>query len=219
MLEELNGKLIDGLKFCSKVYSIFEKLRLTEDGSETIPLREMSSGKQIIEELLPICRYIQTYYRVGRYISVKWIKGNQPYDAKVVQKGDYIELGYYPKNAFLEVTSAMHKNEHWTWELSPTFAPEGIKKNKDGARVCEPVTFTNFEHVNNFIPIVVNCIEKKAKKDYPENTSLIVQCFLNSLYHNDEWEYLIHKVREQIKHHPFKEILIYNGLDQKTATI
>lgn len=211
--------MIDGLEFCSKVYSIFEKLRLKEDGSETISLREVSSGKLIIEELLPICRYIQTYYRTGRYISVKWIKGYQTYDAEVVQKGDYIELGYYPENAFLEVTSAMHENEHWTWKLSPAFAPEGIKKNKDKTRVCEPVTFANLEHVNNFIPILVNCIEEKAKKNYPENTSLVVQCFLNSLYHNDEWEYLIHKVQEQMKHHPFKEILIYNGLDQKTATI
>lgn len=219
MLEDLDRKMIDGLEFCSKVYSIFEKLRLKEDGSETISLREVPLGKLMIEELLPICRYVQTYYRAGRYISVKWIHGSQPYDAELLQKGDYVEHGYYPENAFLEITSAMHKNEHWMWKLSPTFAPEGVKRKKDGTRVCEPVTFTNFEHVDNFVPIVVDSIEVKANKNYPENTSLVVQCFLNSLYFNNEWEYLISKVREKINHNPFKELLVYNGLDQKVAII
>lgn len=219
MLNELDGKLIDGLEFCSKVYRLFEKLRVKEGDKEKIPIREAPSGKLVIEELLPICRYIQTYYRTGRYISVKWLDGNQSYDAEVVQEGDYIELGYYPKSAFLEVTSAMHKNEHWMWKLSPAFAPEGVKKNKDGTRVCEPVSFSNFEHVENFVPIVIDSIEKKANKNYPENTSLIVQCFLNTLYTSDEWELLISKVRENVKLHPFKELLIYDGLNQKTIIL
>ena len=110
----------------------------------------------------------------------------------------------------------MHKNEHWMWKLSPAFAPEGVKKTKDGTRVCEPVSFSNFEHVENFVPIVVDSIEKKANKNYPENTSLIVQCFLNSLYTSDEWGLLISKVRENVKQHPFKELLIYDGLNQKS---
>lgn len=219
MLEELDSKMIDGLEFCSKVYSIFDKLRLKEDGSETISLREVPFGKLMDEELLPICRYIQTYYRAGRYISVKWIKGSQQYDAELLQKGACVEHGYYPENAFLEITSAMHKNEHWKWKLGHAFSPEEVKRKKDETRVCEPVIFTNFEHVDNFVPVVVNSIEEKAKKNYTENTSLVVQCFLNSLYTNNEWEYLISKVREKIKHNPFKELLVYNGADQKVAII
>ena len=219
MLNDLDGKMIDGLEFCSKVYCLFEKLRIKADRCEKIPLRETSSGKLMIEELLPICRYVQTCYRAGRYISVKWINGNQTYDAELVQRGDYVELGYYPENAFLEVTSAMHENEHWMWKLSPAFAPEGVKRGKDGTRVCEPVTFTNMEHVENFVPLVLKSIEVKSKKNYPENTSLIVQCFLNTLYLNDEWEYLISKVRENVKDHPFNELLVFDGLNQKTVII
>jgi len=167
-LSHLDGKLVDGLKFCSKVYTLFEKIRSAPDGIEKLHLKASRTEKKILEELLPICRYVQKYYRTGRYISVCWIDGSQSYDAEILQKGDYVKNGYYPAQAYLEITSAMHKNEHWTWKFDESFAPEGISKNKNGNFSSEPVVFTNQEHVEKFTPVLLEEIAKKAGKDYPK---------------------------------------------------
>jgi hypothetical protein len=102
------------------------------------------------------CKYIQFYYRAGRYISVRWIDGNQSFDAKLHQKGAYVDQGYHPETAHLEVTSAIDENEHWIWQLlsngRPAFAPEGITKAKGEPVVSELVGFANAEHVERFVP-------------------------------------------------------------------
>jgi len=131
-LAEFDGVLIDGLEFCTKVYALFEYVRTEPDGIERIRARASIVEKRLLEELLPICRYVQTYYRLGRYISVRWVNGSQSYDAELHQRGEYITQGYYSPVAYLEATCAMNENEHWIRTLMnegrPVFAPEGIKK-------------------------------------------------------------------------------------------
>ena len=82
-LSELDGVLFDGLQFCSKVYILFEQVRQAEDGPSRLRLRATGVEKKLIEELLPICKYVQAKYRAGRYISVRWINGSQQFDAEV----------------------------------------------------------------------------------------------------------------------------------------
>lgn len=218
-LSHLDGELIDGLVFCSEVYILFEKVRADAEGIKRLRVRATSTEKLIIEELLPICRYVQTYYRAGRYISVRWIDGNQSYDAELFQKGDYIKYGYYPAESYLEITSAMHKNEHWRWKLDGSFAPEGITKLKKGGVVSEPVTFTNTEHVEKFIPIILKQLNKKSKIPYPDNTSLVVQCHLNSLYTIDDWQLLVDETKRNLPTHTFNEILIYDNITDRVSKL
>ena len=218
-LSHLDGKLIDGLKFCLEVYSMFEEVRSKPNGKENLRTRATSVEKLVLEELLPICRYVQKNYKAGRYISVCWVDGNQSYDAKIKQKGDYIDLGYFPDLSYLEITSAMHKNEHWTWKLDGGFAPEGISISKSDGVTSEPVVFTNQEHVERFSPILLNQIRKKASIPYPENTSLVVQCHLNSLYTRDDWEHLITQVTQNLPEHEFNEILVYDGVTGRESIV
>jgi hypothetical protein len=84
-LEDLDGKRFDGLDFCAATYALFEAVRSTPEGIERLRLRSGLTEKRLLEELLPICRYVQTYYRPGRYISVRWVNGNQSYDAELHQ--------------------------------------------------------------------------------------------------------------------------------------
>ena len=116
-LEDLDGKLLDGLDFCARSYALFDSVRSTPEGIERLRLRSGTTEKRLLEELLPICRYVQTYYRPGRYISVRWVNGNQSYDAELHQRGEYVSQGYYHPLAYLEATCAMHENEHWVWKL------------------------------------------------------------------------------------------------------
>ncbi|MDH3461094.1 MAG: hypothetical protein OEM00_08980 [Burkholderiaceae bacterium] len=92
-LSVFDGHLFDGLNFCAKVYALFEATVSQPDGIERIRMRSGLTEKRLIEELLPICRYVQTYYRLGRYISVRWVNGSQSYDAELHQHGWYGGVG------------------------------------------------------------------------------------------------------------------------------
>lgn len=223
VLSELDGAPLDGLRFCAKVYAAFESFRSMPDGRDRLRLRATSAHKKLLEELLPICRYVQNYYRVGRYIAVRWVRGSQPFDAELHQSGDYIAQGYYPALAYLEATSAMHENEHWTWKLlsqgKPAFAPDGISKSKGKPIQSEPVVFANNEHVEAFVPIVLAQISKKAQIAYPADTSLVVQCSLNSLYTSSDWTLLLEEVRRQLPSHAFHEILMLDGRTEMATVL
>jgi hypothetical protein len=88
----------------------------------------------------------------------------------------------------------MHENEHWIWKLlssgQPAFSPEGIRKPKGMLVESKPVVNTNNEHVEKFVRIVLREITKKAGLSYPVDSSLIVECSLNSLYTPDDWDLL-----------------------------
>jgi hypothetical protein len=86
-LSQFDGELIDGLQFCANAYALFEQIRGTEDGPSRLRIRATNIEKKLIEELLPMCKYVQAKYRAGRYISVRWVNGSQQFDAEVVQNG------------------------------------------------------------------------------------------------------------------------------------
>ena len=118
-------------------------LRRNPGGSEPLRLRTTQPEKRVLRELLPICRYIQTYYRLGRYISVRWIKGSQSYNTEPHQGCDYVTQGYYSPLAYLEATCAMHENEYLIWKLlnqgKVAYASEGIDAKKGTPFQSEPV--------------------------------------------------------------------------------
>lgn len=222
-IDDLDGQLLDGLEFCAKTYALFEKLRAEPGGNERLQLRSGLSEKPLLDELLPICRYIQTYYRLGRYISVRWFNGSQQGDAELHQSGDLVTQGYYLPLACLEVTSAMHHNEYCIWELlnqgKVAYAPEGIDAKKGTPLQSEPVVFTNDEHVQNFALIIVAEIQKKVKINYPENTSLVVQCHLNNIYTSGEWQLLVSEVERQVAVVPFREILLIDAATERITSL
>lgn len=194
------------------VYATAEELRGSEDGIRQIRSRDTELARKLMDELLPICRYVQAFYRSGRYISVKWIHGSQSYDAELHQQGGLIEAGHYSSTAYLEVTCAMHENEHRARSIlandGVVYAPEGISVKKGKPWKSEPVVFSNEEHVSNFAPIILDRIKKKASISYPEETSLVVQCSLNSLYMPNEWRCLVESIESQLSPLPFKEVLL-----------
>lgn len=69
------------LDFCRKVYDFFDQVQRGPDGIAKLRLRKTKNEKRLIEELIPIARYVQARYREGRRIKVRWFGGSQPYDA------------------------------------------------------------------------------------------------------------------------------------------
>jgi hypothetical protein len=54
----------------------------------------------------------------------------------------------------------------------------------------------------------------KSAKQYPTNTTLIVECTLNLPYRDDEWADLMARIRPEISASPFPELYLYDTLSQ-----
>lgn len=59
ILADFDNHLMNGFDFCKKAYSIFEEIRRSPNGVERLRLRKGKLEKKLIEELLPIARYVQ----------------------------------------------------------------------------------------------------------------------------------------------------------------
>lgn len=222
-LSHIDGNLIDGLQFCRMVYELFESIRVTSEGRSRLRMRAGGVEKKLIEELLPICKYVQAKYRPGRYISVKWIDGNQSFDAEVHQRGAYVEHGQLPEKGHLEVTCVMHQSDYLIRELldsgAAAFGVEGVRRDKKTRKVqSEPVVRSNLDFIDSYCPLLLNQIAKKSAIAYPTETTLIAQCSLNTLYMPDEWELLMDKVRAGIPDHGFREIFMYDAISEHTCS-
>jgi hypothetical protein len=222
-LSQFDGNLIDGLEFCAMVYALFESVRRSDDGPSRLRMRPTPLEKKLLEELLPICKYVQANYRIGRYISVRWVNGNQQYDAEIVQSGAYVTQNYYPEIGHLEVTCIMHPREYLSRELlntkGQTFGIEGIQRLRSGEIESLPVGYSGKEFILTFSKLVLKQISKKTKINYPLHMTLIVQCTLNTVYTPDEWESLISYVSSGLPDVRFSEIYLYDPVGQYSHTI
>lgn len=216
-LAALHNQLIDGLDFCGKAYAIFDEIANSSDGAHQ--LRGKGRPKKLVEEVFPICRYIQTFYTSGRHIVVRWLDDNQPYDAKVEFWGAQVDLGLWPESGTLEVTQAVHHNAYLMRELLDTqggaFGLEGIRMSKEsGIRTVttEPTSYTNHSYIEDMCHIILTAIKPKAEKlakgRYPSDTTLIVDCDLVILFFPDDWAQLIAKVKSQLPPHQFVRIFL-----------
>lgn len=217
--ETFHDKLLDGLDFCRLTYSLFDEIAKQPAGYNLLRNRERPE-KKLLEELFPIARYVQTFYGPGRYISVRWLDGNQSFDAKIQTSGRLVDHGAWPPSGTLEVTQAVHANEHLMRELLNAkgggFGLDGLRagKGKRGARDIEsiPVSYTNQSYIGDMAAIILKAIEAKTHKlargHYPDDTTLIVDCTLNTIFLRDEWERLIKLVRTTLSRTGFVRIFI-----------
>jgi hypothetical protein len=214
-ISDIDGELFDGLRFCTLVYQLFESIRQTEEGKSRLRMRTSDTEKKLVEELLPISRYVQLKHGPGRYISVKWLSGDQQYDAELHQSGWFVEQGRYPQKSYIEVTCVMHPNDYLMRELLDTkgggFSVYTVRREKKTREISsEPHVWSNFGFVDAFVPLIVEGIKRKSEKGYPAGTVLIVACSMNFPYLPDEWSTLIGKVRDSLPNHSFSEIFLHD---------
>jgi len=117
----------------------------------------------------------------------------------------------------------MHPNDYLSRELldkkGGTFGPEGIRRLKTREIESKPVIRRNLEFVHSYSKLVLKQIEKKAGIKYPLNTTLIVQCSLNTLYTPDEWALLISAVHSGQPAHKFHEIFMYDVVSEYSCSL
>ncbi len=221
-LAQFDDRLLDGLQFCSMAYTLYESIRNTPEGSSRFRMRQRVE-KKLLEEILPICKYVLASYRPGRYMSVRWVNGSQGFDAELVQRGAYVCENFYPASAFLEVTCSMHPNEYLIRESLETqgfaFGVNGVRRLKNGTIQSNAVGYTNREFIETDATLILKRIAEKSRLTYPENTILIVECTPSMPYFSDEWEDLIGRVSSALPKTQFFEIYIYDTVGQYSRSV
>jgi hypothetical protein len=147
---------------------------------------------------------------LSKNISVRWQSGSQPFDAILFQHGAYVDHGYFPAKSYLEVTNVVHPKEHMQREhfekKGGTFGLEGMRRLPSGELLSEPVVYSGQEFVSRFAGLVAKDLEKKNAKPYPDDTTLVVQCVLNTLYLPSDWEALVQLLHEPVSSVRFREV-------------
>ena len=222
-LSILDGQLLDGLDFCREVYDLFDRIQQAPDGVTRLRKRQ-GTEKKLIEELIPIARYVQARYREGRRLKVRWLSGSQPYDAVLWSRGEIVTHRCAPRRVLLEVTSSMHENEYLARQLLMTkggsFGVKGISRDmKTGEVKSEPHVHRNDEIESDLAAQILARIAEKAAKHYPWNTVLVIQCFCNSLTLLSEWEDAIQRVAAAKPYIPFREVFLIENVGAHTQTL
>jgi len=220
-LSSFDDKLLDGLKFCLKVYDLFDQVRAEPDGLRRIRLHESKRVKRLLEELLPIAEYIQARYRTGNRLKVRWFSGSQPYDAIIWTPLGMVKHSSIPRKIFVEVTTSRHDNTYLSrkqlHETGGSFGPKGIRINtKTGVPDSAPCAYSNTELISDLAFQILSRIGEKAKKSYPASTVLIVNCETDGVVLEDEWSAAINQVKTAAIHKTFREVFLTDGRHSTT---
>ena len=223
-LSTFDGRLLDGLDFCRKVYDLFDEIGSGTDGIAKLRLRPTKTEKRLLEELIPISRYVQARYREGRRIKVRWFSGSQPYDAVLLSSGGLVEHRMAPRRTLVEVTTSVHQNEHLARQLlherGGSFGVKGISRDKKTRDiVSKPHVHTNDELAKDLAVQILGRLESKAGKKYPPETVLIINCVSNGLILPSEWQDAIERVTKAHAHLAFSEVFLVELTMSHSATL
>jgi hypothetical protein len=223
-LATFDGRLLNGLDFCRKVYDLFDQVRNEPEGITKLRLRLTKNEKRLIEELIPIARYVQARYREGRRIKVRWSSGSQRYDAVLLSSGALVEHRLVPRRLFVEVTTSVHQNEYLARRLlherGGSFGVKGISRDKKtGSIVSKPHVHSNDELPADLAAQILERIKSKSDKQYPSGTVLIVNCFPNGLILDSEWTDAIQRVTKGQVHLGFREVFLLETVMSHSATL
>jgi hypothetical protein len=212
-LSTFDGQLLDGLEFCRKVYDLFDQVQGGPDGVAKLRLRPTKCEKRLIEELIPITRYVQARYREGRRIKVRWFSGSQPYDAILWSSGGLVKHRMAPRKLFVEVTTSVHQNEylarHLLRQKGGSFGVKGISRDKKGGNIISaPTVHTPDELAMDLASQIIERLRTKSAKGYSPGTVLIINCVPNSLILDSEWTDAIERVTKAQAHLAFREVFL-----------
>src|SRR5690606_10430595 len=191
-LSTFDGRLMDGLRFCGRVYDLLDQTRREADGITRLRLRTTTLDKRLIEELIPLARFVQSRYREGRRITVRWFAGSQPFDAVLCVEGDLVTHGMARRTQLVEITTSIYSKDYPTRqeleESGMTWGAKKISRNKRTRRiVSEPYVYSNDECATDLADQILLRLKEKTTKNYPPGTILIVNCESDGLLLQDEW--------------------------------
>lgn len=122
--------------------------------------------KKFFEEIVPLMFFLKTQEQ--KYHKVKYTAGNQKWDAILDDK------------ITVEITKAQHKKKYLVTQdiinHGFAFSPKRIQEKPSGSSLTktQPYVRTNKEHVDDVALYIFEAIDKKRKKNYPNNSILLI---------------------------------------------
>jgi hypothetical protein len=223
-LEALDGKLLDGLVFCIRAYELLEQIQAEPGGMEELRLITTKRSKRMVEEILPIATLIQARYGPGLRLKIKWVGGDQPYDAILQSYGSIVEHSGLPRRQYLEVTTAVHAKgylarQHLNQE-GFVFAARGVSRDtKSKATISVPSVYEKHEREMELVDLIHKTIAKKASKDYRKPIALVVRCDIDAPILDDEWENIVTVLRGREGPHRFREVILVEPIRSRCTTL
>jgi hypothetical protein len=212
-LSDVDGRLMDGLIFCGRVYAMFDQIRTDMGGIERLRMLASKTEKRLSEELIPLAHYIQARYREGWRLKVRWYAGSDPVDAKILGSGLLVDAGFRPKDLFVEITSAMHEKEYLVREHvnagEVSFGPKSMSRDKVTGKtisIAQPNDRT--ETPRELVRQILSALKKKMTKNYPRNTVLLINCIPHLLLDESEWKDAVAILRQENIEHKFWEVVL-----------
>jgi hypothetical protein len=223
-LETLDKRLIDGLTFCRRAYTVFDRIRSARGGVNELRLLQSQRAKKLVEEILPLVAYTQARYGPALRFKIEWFGGNQPFDARQVSTGDHVEDGAVPRELFIEVTTAVHPNEHLVRERvskeGASFSARGTRRDrKTNEIVSVPTVYHNYEAHDELVSLIQARVADKASKVYGQNTLLLVCCVVGMPVLDDEWQYIVNALREKPAAHQFHEVVLVEPVGRRVTSL
>jgi hypothetical protein len=223
-LERLDGVLLDGLEFCLAAYAALDAMRAQSGSIEELRLQGSPQAKRLREEVLPIAAFVQARYSAGSRLQVRWLSGNQPYDAQLYYRGPVVEALGIPREQYLEVVTAVQATQHLvreqTNETGGAFSARGTSRDpRTGAIVSVPVAAEYADTARLFVSLILDRIGRKASGGYPADTSLLVNCDLGDVVLQDEWRAIAQSVTQSLqgKDASFVEVALYHHANAVVA--
>jgi hypothetical protein len=222
-LDVLDNKLMDGLRFCTKVYNLYEDIRAQPDGLKKIRLIDSKLEKRLLEELFPIVQYIQVHYRSGNRFKVRWLSGSQSYDAIIWTPFLMVKNTTTPRKIYLEVTMAIHQNAHLVrqeiHQKGGSFGPKNISRDRKTGEIKSTPHVYGGDHITELAQQIVDRLAAKSAKPYPKSTILIVNCHPNGLILQDEWLQAVEIVKATGAHGGFRQVFLFESRGHLWATL
>lgn len=205
-------------------YDIFEGIQAEPGGLEELRLLRTPRAKKMVEEILPIAAYVQARYGPGLRLRVRWRGGNQRHDARLLCRGVKAERLGMPAVQHLEITTAVHPNEHLVREHLHrhgfSFSPHGTTRDPITKRtVSTPTVRSGDEPQRELADKVRAGILAKAEKAYPPNTSLIVRCVVNAPVLDDEWDQVVRVLRQGDCPKRFREVVLMEPISGRVTSL
>jgi hypothetical protein len=221
-LEEFDGRLLDGLNFCRKAYRLLRRIRGSPGGIRELRLRTTPRAKKLLEEILPLAAFVQSRYSASRTIRVRWMGGNQSFDARVYWGGPAVAALGLPRVRHVEITAAVQPNAHLVRELleaeGGAFGSEGTHRDpKTRKVVSQPVVEDNSQRIAELVGLIRSRIEDKSAKLYPPATSLVVACEFGSPLDSGDWLELVRSLRPAPS--AFAEVVLVDEPMFRVATL
>jgi hypothetical protein len=220
-LSIFEGKLMNGLDFCKKVYDVVYNIRNGPNGDEAVALRDCPQLKDLVQKLIPLSKFVQERYGPNRRLKVRWLNGIGGYDAQVLSSGAFVGKRVWPRRQWVEITAIVHDHD-------PRFQPPPSKRElmfefrgssvnastrkmgglpKDGSAEA------------GLAQKILEQVQTNGALRHPRHTVLVIECFLSNSFFQDDWERTIALVRGCQKRPSFSEIFVCDSIQGYSATI